>query len=161
MNEHDNPYAAPATGLDPQSGVDPKLVGIGGWLILPAIGLVLGPLLGIPLLLFALTQYEAVAAAGFGGLFVLELGVQALSILMLIYAASRFFPKKSDAPMVMIMIIAAGVFLQGFLLMVELNSGAEEFAAESGKQLVRSIISAAIWIPYFNISKRVKATFVN
>ena len=47
------------------------------------------------------------------------------------------------------------------LLAVEAAAGAEELANESARQLGRDIVAAAIWIPYFRMSKRVAATFVN
>jgi hypothetical protein len=141
--------------------VDPKLVGIGGWLILPAIGFVLGPILGVGVLIFAFTLYSDVQRAGYGGLYTLELVVQLGLLVFLVYAATRFFGKKRNAPSVIITLLLVSLGASILLLVAELGAGAEEFAAESGKQLVREVIGAAIWIPYFRVSKRVKATFVN
>lgn len=144
-----------------EPGADPRLVGISGWLVLPAIGFVLGPIIGVVMFLVALSLYSDVQAAGYGGLYSFELLVELGLLVFLIYAAVKFFGKKREAPSIIIALLTATVVATGVLLVIELGAGAEGFAVESGKQLVRGVIGAAIWIPYFKRSKRVKATFVN
>ena len=141
--------------------VDQKLVGISGWLILPAIGFVLGPIIGVIGLVVALGMYSDVARAGYGGIYTLEILVIVGLLGFTLYAATLFFRKKSNAPGTIIMLLIVSLVASGVLLVIELSAGAEVFAVETGKQLVRDVIGAAIWIPYFRVSKRVKATFVN
>ena len=141
--------------------VNPKLVGIGGWLILPAIGFVLSPILGVVFLIVALSLYSDVAAAGYGGLYAVELLVQSGLLVFLVYAAKQFFDMKSNAPSTIIALLIVSLIYTGLLLLIELRAGAVMFAIASVKQLVRDIIVAAIWIPYSKVSKRVKATFIN
>lgn len=140
---------------------DPKLSGISGWLLLPAIGFVLGPVIGTISLIAALGLYSEVASAGYGGIYALELIVMVGLLGLTVYAAWLFFTKKREAPRVIIILLFVSIAASGFLLLVELRSGAEVFAVESIKQLIRSSIAAAIWVPYFRSSKRVKATFVD
>lgn len=156
MNENENIEQA-----EVQQDIDDKLKGIGGWLILPAIGLILGPIIGVIGLFASLGMYQDVARAGYGGVYALELIVLFGLLGFMIYAAIKFFGKKKDAPKIMIFLYSVSLVASLVLLGVELSAGAEEFAVETGKQLVRDIVAAAIWIPYFNVSKRVKATFVN
>ncbi len=149
---------------DAQNGgavVDQKLVGIGGWLILPAIGLVLAPIIMVVGLVMSLGLWSEVSNAGYGGIHALEIVVGLGMLVFFIYAATRFFGKKSNAPSIMIALYIVQLVSQGILLVIELGADAEPFAIESGKALVKSVIGAAIWIPYFRVSKRVKATFVN
>lgn len=141
--------------------VDQKLVGIGGWLILVAIGFVLGPILGVIGLVAALGTYPDVANAGYGGIYALEIIVIIGLLGFMLYAAILFFRKKSNAPGTIITLFIVSLVASGVLLVIELSAGAEVFAVETGKQLIRDVIGAAIWIPYFRVSKRVKATFVN
>ncbi len=140
---------------------DQALVGIGGWLILPAIGFVLGPIIGVIGLIAALGMYSDVANAGYGGIYALEILVIVGLFCFMVYAASLFFRKKSNAPRTIITLLIVSIIASIALLVIELGAGAEVFAVETGKQLVRDVIGAAIWIPYFRVSKRVKATFVN
>lgn len=151
-----------STELD--ATADPALksqpAGIGGWLILPAFGLVLGAALGVVMLVYGLSLYSDVAAAGYGGVYGLELLVQFGMLVFMAYAAVRFFGKKRNAPSVIIIFLITTIVSAGVLLAVELGAGVEALAIESGKQLVRSGIAAAVWIPYFKKSRRVKATFI-
>ena len=141
--------------------VKPQLAGIGGWLVLPAIGLVLGIIIAIISIVISFSMFSDVSRAGYGGLYTLEILVAFGFFIFLIYNATRFFGKKINAPFMMIAFMVANVAISGLLLVIDLSAGAEMFAVENGKGLLRGIISAAIWIPYFRVSKRVKATFIN
>ena len=143
------------------TAVDPKLVGIGGWLILPAIGFALGPIHWVWRLIELFARFSEVADAGYRELYTFGLLVSVGLLVFLIYAATRFFGNKSDAPSTIIRFMAASLIASGVLLAVELAVGPKAFAIGSWRQFVRAAIRAAIWIPYFRVSKRVKATFVN
>jgi hypothetical protein len=142
------------------SNVDPKLVGIEGWLVLPAIGLILGPIVAVVSLVIALGLFEDVSDAGYGGLYLFNILVSVGLLTLLIYAATRFFGKRANAPSVMITLLMVQVVAAVVCLVLALMAEAESFAVEDGKALIRGLIGAAIWIPYFRVSKRVKATFV-
>lgn len=143
------------------TAADQKLVGIGGWLFLPATGLILA-LIGMPVsLIVSMGLASEVAKAGYRGVYALEMVVGLGMLVFFIYAATRFFVKRSNAPAVMIALYATQLVTQGILHMIESGANAEPFAAESAKALAGSVVQAAIWIPYFCASRRVKATFVN
>lgn len=155
MNENEHIEQA-----EVKQDIDDKLKGIRGWLILPAIGLILSPIIGVIGLFALLGMYQDIVRLGYGGVYTLELIVLFGLLVFTIYAAIKFFGKKKDAPKIMIILYSVSLVASLVLLGVELLAGPEEFAVETGKQLVRDIVAAAIWIPYFNVSKRVKATFV-
>lgn len=136
------------------------LVGIRGWLILPAIGLVLGPAIGAVELIAGITMYPNVAKAGYGGVYAMNLLMVTGLVVFAAYAAMLFFRKSSNAPRTVIALLIAGLVASGALVAIGVGAGADLFAAANGRHLVFEIIGASIWIPYFRVSKRVKATFV-
>jgi|GEM_PF-1231489 len=141
--------------------VDSSLAGIGGWLILPAIGLVLGPVIGLIGLGVSVSLFSDVADAGYGGVYALEILVDLALLGAAVYAAIRFFGKKRNAPSILIGLMIAGIAVTLLLLVIQMGADAEAFAMQSVKTLLGSILGAAIWIPYFRTSRRVKATFVH
>lgn len=155
------PDKSSASSNSRSESIDPKLSGIGGWLILPAIGLILGPIIGVIGLFAAIGMYSDVARAGYGDVYAMELIVLLGLLVFTIYAATVFFRKKINTPRIMIALYSVSLTASVLLLGIELSANAEMFAAETGKQLARDIVAAAIWIPYFRVSKRVKTTFVN
>lgn len=123
---------------------------IGGWLCLPAIGLVLSVLFMFITLGIHVTQFFLHGDIHLLLFFFLfDFGMLSLTL----YASYLFFRKRRNAPGVMIVLYALAPIVAVFLFLVSQNP-----------QLLLnglcSLVGAAIWIPYFLVSKRVKRTFI-
>ena len=114
---------------------DPKLVGIRDWLILPAIGLVLGPIISIMGHIVLLGPMSGVIDTRYGGVLAISMLGEVVLLVFMIYAATRFFGRKSNAPRVMITnyVLRLGVLLH--LLLIELGAGAESMRSNQAKRL--------------------------
>ena len=142
-----------------------QLVGIRGWLILPALGLALGLILGVVGVVTGLGSLEKMVDRGYSAYSVPSLLVDISLLIYLCVTAVRFFKKRKDAPQTLIHFliarIAASVVL--FVLGIAVIGGDDElvlFSLLRSNNFIAQGIAAAIWIPYFRVSKRVKATFV-
>lgn len=133
---------------------------IGGWLILPAIGLVVtfGQALWV-----ALSELPVLGSdvPGIAALVVAEevvyLGLAAMSAV----AAYHFFQKKKRAIALMIAFYATGFGVAIFevLSMLYLESLGLPLPFD-GVQVARGLVMPLIWIAYFTNSTRVRETFV-
>ncbi len=139
---------------------NPELSGIGGWLILPAIGLILSPIMYIVFIVLTLTGLENAAEQGYGGYIGLCVTVQCCLLVFIVVVAFYFFGKQKAAPRLMIILMITNLVLSVILLLAAFGTGEGMFIAGGVKDLAKGIIGSLIWIPYFLISKRVKATFV-
>ena len=147
---------------EPEQERKDKLQGIRGWLVIPAVQLVFGLLLHLLTLFASFSMYQEFDRAGYGRVYIFELIISLGLFVFMIYAALRFFKKKMNAQKTMVVLYSVLPFTAVIILLTEASAGAPyPVLSETGKQLVVQIVSAFIWIPYFNVSKRVKATFVN
>lgn len=148
--------------------------GLGGWLILPMIGLFLSPLMALAsaggnlLPLFhdrayavlttpGLPNYDGWWAPYIPGMCVIILlqFVGSISLLVLVFKRSRWFPRGMIAFYVL-MLLATG---WDMAIMMHLNlPGADQGSAITG--FGRSVVVSLVWIPYFLSSKRVSNTFL-
>jgi transglutaminase-like putative cysteine protease len=146
--------------------------GLGGWLVLVAIGLVISPfIIGRALidLAGALSADTWAALTTFGGAnyhalwapfllveLVANLGQLVFAVLMLLL----FFQRRTCFPKLMIGFYIASAALQGTdLMMLSLMPTIPVTAKDYGT-LVRVIVTSIIWSAYLVRSRRVKATFV-
>lgn len=162
-----NRYDPPADPAFPRASHE----GIGGFLFLPAIGLCFGPLLrGYQMLddqaaILRLPEILHMAYPDQGwGLVAYGVFAQAYNISMLIFnilLVILFFRRRTSLPLlikIFYLAVALGLMLDAFLyalLDVEQLSG----LAYPTKDLIRAIIGAAVWVPVFHLSERVKRTF--
>lgn len=136
----------------PPSAIDPGLVGIGGWLIIPAIGLALSAIGGIVSWIKNFGLYSDFAGAGLVVEYLVWCLLELSLLVFLVYTSVLFFGKKRHAPLSIITLMLAAFGFSLISFAIDLGSGIT---------VIGSFIHAAIWIPYFLISVRVKATFVN
>ena len=174
-----NPYDPPRASVEPVHTVAPRVdgpVGIGGWLILVVIGLFVTPMRIAYMLItthwpiFRDGAWDQLTTPGtpsyhalWGPFLVFEVVGNALSIVLGLTTLFYLLRKSHNAPKMAILWYGWGAVL----VVIDSVAGnlipavAAQPDPASTKELMRALIGAAIWIPYFLVSKRVKATFVH
>ncbi len=152
---------------------EPK--GLGGWLILPALGLIVLPIrIGFMLYsdflpIFQEGYWEVLTDPAsesyhhlWAPLIIVETIGNGFFILFDLVLIFLFFTKSHRFPLLFIIFLASNLlFVVGDFFMADLIPAiAEQEDEDSFKEMTRSIVNTAIWIPYFLVSKRVKNTFV-
>lgn len=163
--------------LNSETGISERdeLNGIGGWLILVAIGIVLTPIrLALATAvtfgpIFTNGSWEAMTTPGseafspyWGPIIVTEILVNLAMLLISFVLVALFFTKKRLFPRLYV-----GFAIFSFLVVivdayaVTLVLPAEQvFTQETAMEISRSLVMLCIWVPYMLISQRVKSTFV-
>ncbi|MBC8105848.1 MAG: DUF2569 family protein [Anaerolineae bacterium] len=165
-------FAAPTTARRPLTTLDYEApaadgpVGIGGWLILPAIGMVLSPIgvgLGALGLLVIASKLQSTGMTGAADSLRMLAAINGLYALYILYTAIMFFAKKRSTPALVIgayigsivLAVVAGLMTQSIPQSPAPPPGSEWLG------VVKPVIVALIWVPYFRLSRRVQNTFVN
>ena len=166
MSEAD---AAPA---QPSAGATAGPVGIGGWLILPMLGMF--ATIGVQFIGLTTVGQTFAGLSGLGGLpstaVALELWINlALFLAAPIVLLILFFNRKRSFPRYFIMWQIAGAaflfvdLLAGYALFAQVfeADGTPFFQTAGFRNVLGSIIGICIWVPYMLNSVRVRNTFVN
>lgn len=122
-----------------------KIEGLGGWLILPIIGL----FISVPAILLDIIFTASIYK--FDSLVAIFYTIDIVLFVWIIVTLIAIFKKKKYAPNVMISFLIGNIVIQ-----LGLSAYVMDYSSVLGP-----VISAAIWIPYFVLSERVKNTFVN
>jgi hypothetical protein len=152
-----------------------KLEGIGGWLILVAIGLCVQPLLLLKALatdaaIFKPDTWRVLTTPGgpaYHPLWApLLLGEAGVNLVLLVWSGALlyfFFVRKRGFPRMVIafMGVSLAAVLADLVVARAIPSAQTRLTANDYGQVGRSAISAALWITYFLRSRRVAATFVH
>lgn len=148
--------------------------GIRGWLILPVIGLIITPIRLVALLLttyvpiFTEGTWEMLTAVEsdfyhslWAPLLIFEIIGNIVFIIASIVLLVLLFRKHYSFPKWMIIYYAANLAFVGidFFAGDLIPAVAADQDPESLKELIRSVVGAAIWVPYFAKSRRVQNTF--
>lgn len=145
--------------------------GIGGWLILPAIGLVISPIIIALGVAFNITEinsplFQSIEHKNPGfraaviGESIMSIGVFFFGI----YVATLFFEKSRSLPKMMINLLLTGLlisFISAIWTLIVFEARGVEIRIMELMGLVIPIFRTLIGILYFSESKRVAATFVN
>ena len=159
-----------------EESVQKSSKGIGGWLILPLLGLILSPLRLVYMIyedlwpIFSPDYWEELTSPDspfyhelWKSVLIFEVAGNLAVFLLGLLALISFLRKSRKAPRWIILwfllafvFVAADTYFRTYI-----PGAAEQLDTIPVSELWRTGITAAIWIPYFLVSKRVTATFVN
>ncbi|MDX7988038.1 DUF2569 domain-containing protein [Xenorhabdus sp. 12] len=135
---------------------------IGGWLYLPAIGLILSLIIlifqigvavyTIPSVSYYATLQQTVIFTLIGNI---------LLFLLTIHTATLFFNKSKQTPRFYILLRLLNIVIQSITVYLVVDGLGHSIDYTLIVPVLQQVITAAIWIPYFMVSVRVKKTFVN
>lgn len=150
--------------------------GLGGWLLLPLLGLFVTPIIiGVALM----TTYAPLFGTGgwemltnpeseyyhplWGPLLIFEIVGNSFFMVFAVVLVVFFLQKNTLLPRwIIIYMVANAIFLlTDYIVANFIPLVAESADDESLRDVVRSFVTALIWIPYFLRSERVKNTFIN
>lgn len=138
---------------------------IGGWLWLPALGLVASLISYVVSFLKTLKILFDGSSSLLPTNVVLSIWFELFSFaalfLLTIYVSSLFIRKKCALPRWYIALIIIPILYSVVDLIIAAHVLKMKIDYDDARTLVRSIVSACIWIPYFLISVRVKRTFIH
>lgn len=147
------------------------LYGVGGWLILVVIGLIASPVRILAMLvpIYGSIDYASLHPTMLA--FVLgEIAINAVVVLwslanlFLLFNKSAWFPGSWIGYMALsaVFVPADAVVTKFVVDSIGQPMGWDQiFDPETTREVMRSIIGAAVWIPYAFISRRVNVTFLN
>jgi hypothetical protein len=144
---------------------EPRLKGIGGWLILMSIGQVLGP---IQILRGMIEEYSGLpegTVAAYPAAMLGDVAIRLAFIGFLVYTAFLFFNKRAAFPNRFIQTYIAALLLPFVIgIWVTISSGVNTLAnlafGEFFWTYVPGLVIGGIWVAYVLNSERVKNTFV-
>jgi hypothetical protein len=146
-------------------------VGLGGWLILPMLGLLVTPVGGAMVMAAYLDLSDAwpYLTLGQSAFVIAEIAINAVLYLLAPITLLFFMFKRWDifpgwymiwAAAVPVILIADALMSYVVFPQAYADGTAEVFDKETTRGILRSIFSAGIWIPYMMRSERVANTFV-
>lgn len=177
----ENPYATPAADLSPLP-LDPSPAlpaegpsGLGGWLILPLLGLIFRPIIVIGLLagtylpLFQKGTWAKLTTPSspsyhplWAPILSFEIAYNLALLAFCIYLAVHFLRSSAKTPrLYILMLVAIPAFLTLDQVLASQIPNLPSAALEKNLgAIIGSIASAAVWVPYFLHSVRVRNTFI-
>lgn len=172
--------AAPAAASADFPLLEPELSGIGGWLVLPLIGLCVSPLLSLytlwanvlplirPRIWTVLTTPGTAVYSWYWTPYLAVTAMSALALVVLMVVTLMFFLQhRRPVPVLMTVLLLWNMAQTLFELVSQQYLGrhvpalgATSVGDGAWQGLFRAGLTAAIWIPYFWRSVRVRNTFV-
>jgi len=159
--------------LPPPIDAPARLNGIGGWLILLAIGQLIRPVSYLKGLydlyptMISLDSWETLidpTSSSYNGWWaptlLFELFCNIFSLVFCILLVALFFKKRKVWPRCFATFVILVIVAMSFdSVLVDRIPAAAESISKTIRDVGAAVLAAAIWVPYVFLSKRVKATF--